>query len=400
MKCPNNEATTKFRDQFGSAPSLYVRAPGRVNLIGEHIDYNQLTVLPMAIEQSIRLWVEPVKGPTVNLANMDPQMNRARFSIQETIEPSETGSWHNYAKAAAQALCGELGPLRGMKAIVDADLPQASGLSSSSALVVAVALALLEVNQESMDVESLAKLLARAERYTGAAGGGMDQAISLGGRRGSAVAIDFDPLRMTRVRVPTDFCFVVAFSGVQAQKSAAAKAAYNSRTLECREALQLVATHAGMDSAADYRTLVEKKTPKELLELATELPETLARRFLHVVSEAGRVAEAIAALEQGDRQAFGALMNASHESLRDEYEVSSEPLDNLVELAREFGADGARLTGAGFGGSIVSLVAPSKAQALVEHLDERYYQARGLETARKGLFVAVPSLGAESQWLE
>jgi len=219
-------------------PTHRVRAPGRVNLIGEHTDYNGLPVLPVAIQRSVRIELRARDDRRVRLANADARFEPCEFEIAAEIPPFAPGHWGNYSKAAAQALQRRSGLDCGFDGLVSGDIPAAAGLSSSSALVVASALALVAVNELEIAREDLMVLTAEAERYVGTHSGGMDQAISLGGRAGHAVRIDFDPLRLEPVPIPPDWRFVIANSLVEALKSGGAQAAYNARVRECREALE------------------------------------------------------------------------------------------------------------------------------------------------------------------
>jgi galactokinase len=279
-------------------------------------------------------------------------------------------------------------------AVIASDLTIAAGLSSSAALVVAVAVALLAANDVASDLHELMELLAAGERYVGTAGGGMDQAISLGARAGHAARIEFDPVRLTHVRVPNDWRFIIAWSLVHAEKSGVAQRAYNERTHQTAEARQLVARRLGLAEPASYVPLLAARSTDELLDAGATLEPLLRRRYRHVVSEGGRVAAAVVAMERGDLATFGTLMDASHRSLRDDYEVSARELDRLVEIAREGGAVGARLTGAGFGGCIVALADAGAADAVLADLRERYYVARDVTDTTDALFVAEPSAGA------
>ena len=378
-------------------PRHVVRAPGRVNLIGEHIDYCGLPVLPMAVQRSVRIAFHPRADREMRLTNRDQRFLPNAFTVSAEIPPAPAGDWSNYARAAAQALVQRFPDLRGVDAQVDSDLPVAAGLSSSSALVVATAVALLHANGASVSLLELMDLLARGERYVGTAGGGMDQAIILGAQTGCASRIDFQPLRLTPTAVPADWQFIVAWSMVHAEKSGAARAAYNERPPQCDEARRLVATRLGRPGDTTYAALLAAARPAELLEVAgTTLSDVLARRFRHAITEGTRVRQAEAALAAGDLAAFGQLLDASHQSLRDDYEVSHPELDQLVELAREAGAAGARLTGAGFGGSIVALCAARRAPQVVAALGQRFYVPRGAagEVAQY-IFTAEPSAGAE-----
>src|SRR5256712_2633214 len=341
-----------FARAFGApspSPVHVVRAPGRVNLIGEHIDYCGLPVFPMAIRRSVRIAFHPRSDRETHLVNHDPRFAPSAFAVNESIPPAPAGDWGNYARAAAQALAQRFPDLRGVNALVDSDLPIAAGLSSSSALLVAMALAIMHANGVTVASLELMELLGRGERYVGTAGGGMDQAIILGARAGCASRIDFHPLRLTPTAVPADWQFLVAWSLVHAEKSGAARQAYTERTRQCDAARRLVAARLGQREDITYPALLAAAPVEELLEVAeggATLSGVLSRRFRHVVTEGTRVRQAEAAMAAQDLATFGQLLDASHQSLRDDYEVSRPELDRLVELAREAGAAGARLTGA------------------------------------------------------
>lgn len=374
-----------------------VRAPGRVNLIGEHIDYCGLPVLPMALQRSVRIEFHPRSDRETRLVNRDPRFAPNSFAVSESIPPAPAGDWGNYARAATQALAKRFRDLRGVDALVESDLPIAAGLSSSSALVVAMALAIMRANGVTVASLELMDLLGRGERYVGTAGGGMDQAIILGAQAGCASRIDFHPLRLTPTTVPADWQFIVAWSLVHAEKSGAARQAYNERTRQCDEARRLVAGRLGHREDITYPALLAAASVEELLQVAgSTLSEVLARRFRHVVTEGTRVPQAEAAMAARDLGLFGQLLDASHRSLRDDYEVSHPELDRLVELARAAGAAGARLTGAGFGGSIVALCRIERATDVVAALRERFYAPRGAaDGVGRHVFMAEPSAGAE-----
>jgi galactokinase len=391
-----------FARAFGAPPSgpvHVVRAPGRVNLIGEHIDYCGLSVLPMALRRSVHIAFHPRADRETRLVNRDPRFAPSAFAVNESIPPAPAGDWGNYARAAAQALAQRFPDLRGVNALVDSDLPIAAGLSSSSALLVAMALAIMHANGVTVASLELMELLGRGERYVGTAGGGMDQAIILGARAGCASRIDFHPLRLTPTAVPADWRFIVAWSLVYAEKSGGARQAYNERTRGSDEARRLVAARLGQPEDITYPALLAAASVDELLEVAERgatLSGVLARRFRHVITEGTRVRQAEAAMAAGDLTAFGKLLDASHQSLRDDYEVSRPELDRLVELAREAGAAGARLTGAGFGGSIVALCRAERAPEVMAAVAERFYAPRGAAAdVGRYVFTAEPSPGAE-----
>jgi galactokinase len=385
----------------GSLPTHLSRAPGRVNLMGDHTDYNGLPVLPMALRQEIRILFRPRDDGILRIVNRNPEFPPRSFPLSPHIPPEPPGDWGNYLKAPCQALARRLGPLRGLDGLITSTLPAASGLSSSSALVIAVARALLHANGAEIPNLDLAVEMARAERYTGTQGGGMDQAISLGARAGYASRVEFGPLRLYESPIPPDWRFVVANSLARAEKSGSAREAYNLRTQECREAigkLRLALSAEGIPGAASltYHELLGRFSLNDLLEMGrVHLTGPVLGRFRHVVTEALRVYRCEKAMQEEDLLAFGILMDASHESLRTDYEVSTPMLDRLVALAREGGAAGARLTGAGFGGCVVALTDPHRLDRLLATLEEVHYRPVTLpHPLRDVLFVVQPSRGA------
>jgi len=394
-----------FRGIFhGASPTHFSRAPGRVNLIGEHTDYNGLPVLPMALRQEIKILFSPRFDSVVRVANADREFGIREFPVSDNIPPDPSGDWANYLKAPCEALARRFqpssGPLKGFDALVSSTLPVASGLSSSSALVIAVGQAVLETNDLVLPTLDFAEAMARAERYTGTQGGGMDQAISAGAMEGHASRIEFDPLRMFQTPIPSDWRFVVAHTLIRAEKSGPAQKAYNSRTRECREALNIIREALGADSfqseTFSYSQMLDRICIQELVELGeSHLDGTLQKRFRHVVTEGARVYDAEHALRRADRLTFGLFMNSSHASLRTDYEVSSPELDRLVELALEGGASGARLTGAGFGGCVVALCHPDCLEGIMETLEDGYYREKQLPLPlNQVLFPAEASPGA------
>lgn len=371
-------------------------APGRVNLIGEHTDYNDLPVLPMAIDRTVEIEFSVLQQPEVRLTSHLPDLGPASFPLDDDLGRASQGDWSNYLRAAAKGLLDEGIRLeRGISGTVSGTVPLAAGLSSSSALVVATSLALLHANGRHMDPLALAATTARAERFVGLEGGGMDQAVCLHGQRGMAVRVDFAPLRVTPVPIPHGWTWLVAHSLVRAEKSGSAMEAYNDRAAACRKALAVLADAWG-EPRLRYRDLVAR--PDVLEKAAPLLEPVVLRRFRHVISEAGRVERAQAAMEGDDPRRFGELMSRSHASLRDDYEVSIPPLDEMVRIAERAGAYGARLTGAGFGGCMVALCGRDSLTAIRRALLDRYYDRHGGAGAgsppEDRLFEVRPSDGA------
>lgn len=374
-----------------------------MNLIGEHIDYAGLPVFPMALQREVRIACRPRDDGLVLAATTDPSYPPCHFETGPDIEPYEDGDWGNYLKAAVQGMVRAYDLERGFDAVIDSSVPVAAGLSSSSALVIATALALAGSNDLDTEPIELAELMAAAEQYVGTRGGGMDQAISAGAITGCAARVEFDPLRIEAVPVPGDWRFIVAHSLVQAHKSGGAREAYNQRRAQTEEALARVVVRLGLPDAevGSYRDLLERVSGPETLVAAEDCLEgDLLKRLRHVVTERERVARAEVAMRSGARASFGMLMNGSHASLADDYEVSIPELDELVAIAREAGAAGARLTGAGMGGCIVALAEEEHASAVVEAIRDRFYAARGrMDDLDDHLFVAKPAPGASVERL-
>jgi galactokinase len=249
----------------------------------------------------------------------------------------------------------------------------------------------------AVDRSELMDLLAEAERFVGTRGGGMDQAICIAAKQGHATRVSFDPIRLHATPVPDEWSFVVANSLVVAEKSGAARTAYNQRTRECREALVKVTGELGLiDDVDSYPKLLSSVHVEQIMTAAhTALHGKLVKRFLHVVSEAVRVLRAERAMQESDAHTFGRLMFESHRSLRDDFEVCGPELNELVEIAANAGAEGARLTGAGFGGCVIVLCTADTFDYVIGALEEKFYANRPFRgELRDALFVARPSRGA------
>jgi galactokinase len=353
---------------------LIVRAPGRVNLIGEHTDYNGFPVLPMAIAPSVWIAVARREDGLLHIRNLDAtRFPEEMIGAPDVKDRPRRGFWSDYVIAAAR----ELPALEGAELLVGSDLPVAAGLSSSAALVVASLLALVD-EATAADRATLAGTAIRAEQFIGTMVGGMDQTVCLLAQDQHALRIDFRPLRTTPVALPSDLRIVVIDSGVRAEKGGAAQEAYNERVLACAAAAKLLGAPPG--------GLLGDVPAERLPEVANLESELLRKRAGFVFAEANRVDAAIAALEAAELEAFGELLDASHRGLRDDYEVSHPEVDRLVERAKSAGALGARIVGAGFGGSLIAAVRAADAAAVVAEFGE---------AAR----VVAPGAGAERQRL-
>uniref|UniRef100_A0A8C0UUE5 Galactokinase 2 n=1 Tax=Cyanistes caeruleus TaxID=156563 RepID=A0A8C0UUE5_CYACU len=394
-----------FISKFGSAPKFYARAPGRVNLIGEHIDYCGYAVLPMAIEQDILIAVEPVQTQVVQLANTNSLYLDFSTSVNNIQINKTKPQWHNYFLCGLQGIQEHFGLNNptGMNCLLDGTIPPSSGLSSSSALVCCAGLVTLRANGKTL---SKAKL------------------------------IEFSPLRATDVRLPSGATFVIANSCVEMNKAATSH--YNIRVMECRLATKLLSKSKGLEwrkmlrlhdvqtklgvSLEEMLTIVEEVLHPEpysteeickclgisLEELRSQILSQnmqdvstfkLYQRAKHVYSEAARVLEFQKICSEAPANALqllGELMKQSHISCREMYECSCPELDRLVDICLQFGAIGSRLTGAGWGGCTVSMVPTDKLNTFLKNVKKAYYQTDGqrLAVENNSLFATKPGRGA------
>jgi galactokinase len=338
-----------------------VTAPGRVNLIGEHIDYHGLPVLPMALRRSVRVTFRRRGDRRIHASSEG--FGTREFEWEQDLQPVAAGDWENYLRAAAQVVDRRWGIGYGVDAEVTSDLPPAAGLSSSSALLVAFTLGLLEANEIRACFEELMEVLPDGEQFVGTRGGGMDHAACLASRAGCASLIEFEPVRVRPIPVPADWAFLVADSLEKAEKSGPARAEYNARRAAGSTALAKLGLHSYAETT---------RPQSRDRQGAVGLSEHELDAFTHVTSEAQRVRDAVCALERHDASAFGRLLLESHASLRDRLQVSCPALDRLVEAAMESGALGARLTGAGFGGCAVVFCLRRELAVVRQGLIERY----------------------------
>ena len=359
---------SQFENVFGRGGEVRVaEAPGRVNLIGDHTDYNGLPVFPMAVQRRFRILFRTRDDQAIRAATLDGFSQR-EFTVAPEIEPFEQGDWGNYVKASAQILAQRFGDLRGMDMLLHSDIPVAAGLSSSSALVVGSGIALLAANNIEAPFEELVELFPEGERYVGTRGGAMDHTVCLAGRPGFALKIDFAPFAVHPTRVPDDWLFLIGHSLVRAEKSRGIKEQYNERRESCRKAFQ------------------QPQPP---------LTELEARRYRHVINEAARVERAREAMCEGNIETFGQLMNESHISLRDDFEVSHPEVDALQQAFCNAGAKGARVTGAGFGGCVVALCERSEKDRILQAVEGTFFAERpSRSNFPEYLLEAEPAAGA------
>jgi galactokinase len=367
-----NELNQHFTDQFGDdATAFTVRAPGRVNLIGEHVDYNDGFVLPMAISLQTTMRIRPRADRTVDLyaVNLD---KRATFSL-DNIEKQD--DWIDYVQGVAEQLASAGVPLHGFEGVVESTVPMASGLSSSAAIEVAAAMTFLHLAQQPMSPPDVALLCQRAEnQFIGVNSGIMDQMAVAACVENHALLLDCRTLDIEQVPFQLkDYVVVVTDSGAPREL---ASSAYNERRAQCEEGVAI------LRESLPHVNSLRDVTPEELEANAAKLPEVVEKRVRHVVEEIARTQSAVASLRAGDLAAMGAAMNDSHESLAKLYEVSSLELDWITSWSRsQPGVLGSRMTGAGFGGCTVTLMEKAHAESLMQKLPAEYLAATG-RTAR------------------
>lgn len=337
----------KFTKIYDSQPRLF-RAPGRVNLIGEHTDYNGGFVLPMAIdmETSVAVSVRQDRKIRVYSVNLE---ETAEFDLDKE-EPRLRGFWLNYVEGVSRLLEKVNVRLKGADLLIWSDVPTGAGLSSSAALETVVGFALSEISEQTIDRITLAKIGQQTEHeYVGAKVGIMDQFVSAHAKAKHALLLDCRSLEYENVPLETkDVAIVICDTNV---KHDLASSEYNTRRAECEQAVKLLKEY--LPQIKDLRDV----SSEDFANHAHHLPEIICRRTRHIVTENVRVLRAAKSLKQNDLEGFGKLMWESHESLRNDYEVSCRELDVLVDIAKNTeGVLGARMTGGGFGGSTVNLV--------------------------------------------
>jgi galactokinase len=371
-------AADDFRRAFGRAPAVVAAAPGRVNLIGEHTDYNGGFVLPTTIPQRTEVALAPRDDDVVRVVTDERSVARAEAEYRLGDEQRVDG-WLDYVQGCTAMLGAERHRGRGFDAAIASTVPVGAGLSSSAALEVALLRGLRDLLALELDDVALALLGHRAEHdFVGARVGVMDQMAASLADAASALFLDTRSLAWQRVPLPATVELAVIDSGITHRH---AGGGYNDRRAECERA-------AG---ALGVATLRELQDDPDALARAAALAAPLARRVRHVVTENRRVLAAVEALRRGDVAELGRILIAGHASLRDDYEVSTREVDRLVALAAA-DADvlGARMTGGGFGGAVVVLTRRGRAHAAAERVATAY----GREVA--GGRVLVPAHGAPS----
>jgi galactokinase len=375
MNIPELIAT--FKAQFGKQPTLLLHAPGRVNLLGEHVDYNDGPVLPAAIDRAVYLAANPNKSGVVQLYAPDIgeeiSFSLERLDQKKDLSGNPLPGWALYPAGVAWALQNAGMEIQGMQAVYSSDVPIGAGLSSSAAVEMVFAVAWQTLGRWAAERMTLAQLCQQAENeYVGVACGLMDQFASAHGVADHALFFDTRSLDWEPVPLPQDTVLVVADSGV---RHSLTSSAYNERRAECGQAVDIL--RLDLPHIQSLRDV----SPAEFDQFRHNLPLTVRLRAEHVINEIERVHSAATALRKGDKETFGALMFAGHTSLRDLYDVSTPELDSLVEITRELtGCIGARLTGAGFGGCTINLVEGANSEDFIQGLQDGYRRNTGRET--------------------
>ena len=341
----NSDIRGKFIDRFSEAPRVF-KAPGRVNLIGEHTDYNDGFVFPMAIDRYTHVAISSRHDRKLELFSED---------MDETIrvdldDNQKKGRWSDYVAGVAKMLEEAGHSLSGANIYIQSDVPVGSGLSSSAAIEMSSALAFLALAKATMPLKEIALLGQRAEnRFVGMNCGIMDQFISLHGEKDHALFLDCRTLEYRMVPLPSDTVRVVICNTMVKHELGSSE--YNKRRAECEKGVQLMqADDSGIKALRDVSL-------EQFHNVESRLPQIVRKRCRHVISENDRTLQSVEALKNNQLSRFGELMNASHDSLRDDYEVSCTELDTMVQIARGLtGVLGARMTGGGFGGCTVNLV--------------------------------------------
>ena len=374
-------ALSEFVRHFGTKPSFVVRSPGRVNLIGEHTDYNDGFVLPLAIDRATWLAVGPRSDNLVRLYSTDFKES-AEFAL-DGLKTDKPG-WAEYAKGVAEQLLKENLPLRGFDAAIATNVPVGAGLSSSASFSLGITRAFHAVGGFGWDNATMARLCQRVEKERiGVNCGIMDQLIIASAPDGSALQLDCRSLTTKPAPLPAGYAVVI----LDTKKSRTlAGSAYNERRAQCEAAARYFGAKALRDVSIAQLAAAEGK-----------LDPLIWRRARHVVTENDRVEQAMVAMHAGDAGKLGQLMNTSHESLRADYEVSCAELDEISALARtQPGCVGARMTGAGFGGCAVALVKTELAAALVTAVTSGYQKRFGIAPA---IYVTKASAGVSHERL-
>ncbi|MGH9844133.1 MAG: galactokinase [Blastocatellia bacterium] len=362
------ELSNQFIERYSRHPRIF-SAPGRVNLIGEHTDYNDGFVLPMAIDR--RTYVAAATRDDQRVRCLSTEFDGlVEFEFNEDLRPA--GDWSDYVRGVAARLLRNGSALQGADLLIASEVPVGAGLSSSAALEIAVGFALLELANHPVDPIALAMAAQRAEQeFAGTQCGIMDQFIATLGVENHALLVDCRSLEARAVPMELSQARIVVCNSMVKHNHASGE--YNRRRAECEEGVSRLARHLpGIQSLRDVE--IEEFDP-----VADSLPEPIRRRCNHVITENARTLAAVELIETGDLEQFGQLMYSSHESLKEDYQVSCRELDLLVEIASRIpGVYGARMTGGGFGGCTINLVESNQVETFTSTIVREYERQTGM----------------------
>ena len=364
----STRVTHAFHEYFSGPPELCVRAPGRVNLIGEHTDYNEGFVLPCALQYGTIIAARSRDDHKIHVIALDCNGESTHFGTALPIAHSTEMTWANYVKGVVHVLRSRGRQIRGVDLVVGGDVPQGAGLSSSASLQVALGLLFSELNDLELSPVEIALYAQQAENeYVGCQCGVMDQLASALGQAQHAVLIDCRTLETQLVSIHEDLRLVIVNTNV---RRGLVDSAYNERRRQCEEAADVL----NLKSLRDL-DLVSLEASRE------QLSEVTYRRARHVVTENQRTLNAVQALQAGDLKTLSVLMAASHASLREDFEVTVSQVDDLVDIMSEVIGDqgGVRMTGGGFGGCVVAIVPSHLTTTLIKAVEEHYEPRTGLK---------------------
>lgn len=359
-----------FQRSFGSEPDLFVRAPGRVNLIGEHTDYNDGFVLPCAIDYETVVALQRRDDDKVVVFAADYANQWDEFSLTQPIEPHADQMWSNYIRGVVKYLLEKGLALKGLNMVVSGNVPQGAGLSSSASLEVAIGEAFNQAYQLGLTPAAIALNGQEAEnKFVGCNCGIMDQMISASGEKDHALLLDCRSLETRLVKMPEDLAVLIVHSNV---KRGLVDSEYNTRREQCETA----ARHFGVKALRDVSLDQLQKAAEQ-----GKLEPVVYLRARHVITENARTLAAADALASGDLEKMGALMAESHTSMRDDFAITVPAIDALVEILQSHigNEGGARMTGGGFGGCVVALLRPAQVDAVIAAVAEEYPAKTGLK---------------------
>lgn len=380
MQALINNVTRSFSSIFGYAPTHFIQAPGRVNLIGEHTDYNDGFVLPCAINYQMVVAAAKREDNIIRVIAVDYQNEVDEFNLDNSIEFLPNKMWANYVRGVIHFLQKDNYAFHGMDIAISGNVPQGAGLSSSAALEVAIGQTLKILYQLPISQKEIALNGQKAEnQFVGCNCGIMDQLISACGEENHALLIDCRSLETSAVRMPENMVVMIINTN---KKRGLVDSEYNTRRQQCEEAAHILNVAALRD--ASLENLLAKKAV---------MSEVVYRRARHVITENSRTLDAAEALRRGDLTTLSQLMMQSHHSMRDDFEITVKEVDSLVEIVKSVIGDrgGVRMTGGGFGGCVVALVTPDLVDKVVDSVKAQYEAKTGL---KETIYVCSASQGA------